>query len=720
MDAQSPMPNHQWLADARSRHRIDLQREGASKSSQNSYPKRAEEFIQWCLATFGSDRASWPIDAPARWYTVRGWTGKAQTYCNIANSALRAAIRWDRNQSVGGYELPDFEFPPSLAPPKRKPKVYFAGEQTPMSTVPANSTPEIILTNGAPSPETAASPAMSMPAYLPPQTEMATPGVTERPLARPRTVEKRQNVIRNTLGAMLPPGGKLKVYRVSDGTDKQNPGDRLLLSEPTEKDVRGYNDIATWIKDTIHNVIDPLTGARTSTVTYIVENYDDQERLLPPPRKVALANATGQTAPTNGMFSSNTPSVAAYTPATTSASPPPGGFVDEVMKGFVRKMERVDQWQEEQSRNHAAVIEKARSGDVNGAQMQWFLSQKPSPIDVKALIEDVMTKVSGIVDKSKELTAIPPFMPSPKDPFDSPLLGKLVEAATKRDAPPLLPAPPDPVAQMTAMMNIVRPPVDPAITALQVQLSSLTHELRDAKAKNPNNDPMAAFTMVKLLDDMMDRRMQKFGGGSAGVTEAITAAITSLPETIRELAKAGVMEPRPGRPGAETTPAAPAVQQQPRKLPSATAEQIGALRAIVGGALKGDDALVLNNVMALIVANSTAPVPWPDLNKELYQAIAQDVTTVDELGFVIQRLYMLPAFGGGALLREFPGAVRRATDILAWNFPVICERLNLPARELTGIETAPVNSQTTQKGPPVSEATDEVENEEPVVVAEAG
>ena len=703
--SNDPVPT--WLADVRDRFRQDLGREGASKSTQSGYPKRAQQFVAWCLANFGLDRSRWPIDAPARWYATKGWTGKSQMYGNIVSSALRAAMRWDRSQSGGaGFDIPDVNFPPSVAPPKRRPRTQEM-QMSDLETVPSPAfAPESAVVVAPTSDPPVA--VTAMPGYLPPQVETASPGMSERPLSRPRTVDKRQHV-RNSLGALLPPGGKLKIYRVSDGTDNAYPGERVLFSEPTEKDVRGYNDIATWIKDSIHDVKPALSGPRTVNTLYIVEQYDDQERLLPPPRRVILSNGSGGTgAQANGSGAA---------PLTIVPPPPPGGVVDEVMKGFVRKMERMDTWQEEQIRAHREVVDKARTGDINGAQMQWFMAQKPAPFDVKTIIEDVVSKVSDIVNKARDVAPAPmplmPALPPPKDPFDSPLMSQLVAAATKREIPAA--AAPDPIAQMTAMVGLIRPPVDPAVTALQSQVNALINELRDAKAKSPQNDPMNFFTMMKAMDDVMDRRIQKFGGNDTSVGSAIAAAITALPETIKALADSGAIQPRPDRPGVKTAPAQQQQQAQ-GKLLAATPAQIAALRGLLEGAQKGDDATVLNQVMALIVANGAAPAPWPELNKELYQAIAQEVTTVDEMGLVVQRLYGLPAFGGGALLKEFPGAIRRATDILAWNFPGICTKLKVPPRELIGIEAQTGAVQTELKEVPVEESSEEGAPEaEPVV-----
>lgn len=705
----SPIPN--WLADAHDRFKADLTREGAAKSTRTDYPRRAREFVQWCLTTFGPDRAAWPIDSPARWYVARGWVGKAQGYINLATSALRAAIRWDRSQQPGhGFDIPDVEFPPSITPPKRKPRTLVgdnvsndpnavaADVNTPNVTA-TPPVPQTVMPDGAP-----VTPAgvPNLPGYVAPSVDIA-PGITDRALAKPRAVDARRHVARNSLGALLPPGGRLRVYRTSDGTDKANPGDRVLFAEPTEKDVRGYNDIATWINETIHGVIEPLTGPRTSTTTYIVEQYDEQDRLLPPPRKIVLPNGgRGALQPMTNQVTS------LGNPPPSNGPPAPGGLVDEVMKSFVKRAERYDQWQEEQLRLHTEVVEKAQRGDPT-AQTQWILNQRPQPIDIKSLVEDVVTRVQDIVDKART-TATPPPAPAPlmlpppppaKDPLDSPLLQTLVAAATKREPLPPPPVAPDPVESFARIATILRPPVDPAVAALQSRLDQLTNELRDAKMKDPTKDPMNFFTMMKMMDDMVDRRMSRAGGGGGGIGEAIAEGIKALPEVVNALAQNQTMQPREGRPGAPQPQQAPRPQQAspqeqpqqaPQQPPAATPAQVTALRQLSEAASKNDDSGVLNALLAFIVANGAAPAPWPELNKELFNAIDKEITTSDELGYLIQRLYQLPAFGGGSLVREFPGVARKATDILAWNFPIICERLKIKPRELAGVpgvETAP-------------------------------
>lgn len=674
-----------------------LRNEGSAPTTQASYQQHAKRFLAWMLGR-GLTPEKLPPEVPEAYYTEQGW-GPGNSYRNLTTCALRAFIRFARNN---GINFPELTFPASIAPPRRKKKDPPPPTEEP--EMPETTVPNAFLGDVAPPSDASttivadqtkviatppASPADSIPAYHPPVPEMAPTEVPPPPsnlssMARPRTVDKRQTSARNPLGSLLPAGGTLRVYRVSDGTDGAGIGSRVPVNDFTETDLRGFKDIAVFIKEVVYAMQDPLT--RIATVTYVVEQWDDQGRMVPPPRRVQLPNT---------RFGSNAGSHEMVT-----SDPAAGGPVGALIASFVRRMDEFQTWQMEREKAREEAARGAGPDPLKMDQASWAAMVLDSkwrtpPIDVHALVSDTLAKIKEVTSMSPMTGANGQQVPVTVHTEDGRtvlgLLEKSMDKITEMRTAPVIPTAPvtDPIATAIKLHETFgQKGPDPAVVELReqnkqlrVQLDGITQQMNTPK---PTPGLMSQIKELEELDSFIARRT---GGGSSDLTSALTTLFEKLPEVVDSIAKlkAGTTVQAPNI--AEARAAAAKKTQAPPTPTDAMNEAFATL------ATATDDQGIVNGLTAVINAIATAPKPWPNMLGQLDKAF-KEVETVDELSNLV--LELIGACQQRGLLRKAPGVARRVTDALARNFDVVCQTIGHPSRTLSGVEV-PAENETEEE-----------------------
>lgn len=685
------------------------------RSTAREYARQARMFLAWTEHQ-GWQPSDIPQDAVESYFQARGFDAK-HTGRNLSRAGIRALLIWAPSYRLG---IPDLSLPDTVAPPKRKKK------EPPLSTIeetlPAaanlnGATPVFAAEPLAPAP-VAAAPVTVAPvsvtqaeeAPAPPVT-IAPPSANVFPMSKPRVTDKRVTTVRNPLGQLLPDGGTLRILRVSDGSDGAPPGKRVPVGDYQEPDLRGYNNIVPFIREVLHPSLPTL---RAPTLTYIVEQWDNQGRLIPPVHQIPIPNM----AAANGGVGAPGQATAGVTQSSVNAS------IEEHIRKFSTQVERIATAQSEAQKRYDDTLEKLKNGgDVNALTLQLLMERRPQVPDSKALMEEYLAKVKTTVQEVQPAMAPPAMAPSNLGQGENAsgvimdrLLDGLQEVNKALRAPPPVAqqAPPqDPLDLLMKARSILTPatpPVDPVVLELRAEIKEMRNKM-DGGPKSPTLAGMLAD--MAALDGYMQRKMG--GGGESSVAETLAAVMERMPETLQsiggliEKAKAGALAPpqiKQGTPG-KGTPASGTAQPTSLQTPPAVAQ---ALQALITA---DDDQGILNAVFGLIQSLAQSGPPWQKLVQEILGELQGRVDTIDELQSLVTKVFRLCQ--QRQLLIGNPGRASHIAIAIGRNFPLICSRIGVAPRSIAGVEvnyTEEASTAEAASGETVSNEEPEAEEEE--------
>lgn len=710
------------------------------KSTHRAYGPKVLRFSRW-MDLHGLGPSTLPADAPTQFYQWAGLLGSEKAADRgVYSSALRGFSRWLR---TSGHSVPELSFPVEAArlkKPKRPKEQSSQESSTPMTVAPETSASGAVhsdgngtggaayTSGGAPAPplvvpeqelsglstEPVTAPASvplvlaSTPAPLPPRPPvMPTSPSLGEPLKPQKSLDSRQDRARDPLRGLLPVGGLLRIYRVSDGSDGVAPGNRVLVGEYSSNDLDGHDSAQSFLRACVHSYLEPRL--RHPTTTYIVERVDDRGTRQGLPHKVAMATGTVAVDATPG----NTVAASNLDAASTGA--------EVVLRSQAEELRR--QLADERASWEARireVEERGKSGHGGGVDLfMWKMLMEREPPKPPS-VEELVGKLKAGVDE--ERTVLPPapvsfappppqFIPEPREDGTGQALERLTglverlateRMGSERAVPAPQPTPTDPVAlfqQSMAFLSQIVPkqtPVEqsPALVQMQQMISQQSQQIATLTAKLEGGGDIAKeVSKMRTLQQLMRELSGDAGGGASGFLEQAFQALPDVLDGIAKVVKAGRFTPLSEQP-LTTKPekGKPQGPQQNKQIPPLAVEALRQMAA----ALPGADAVVVNGMFKLIEALHSDQVFVP-LGQKMIQRL-QAVQTKSEL----RQLVGLILEACGAKQLATPEMTDKITQAMFMRFAEVSAQLGQSRRlvdDEAGEDSAGVDSSDTPVAP---------------------
>ena len=705
----SPLPEfHQQVRD---QFYAALIAGGTKSRTAEEYARQVKMFLAWAVQSGYAELGTLPQDALERYYAYRSF-GPNNTARNLPRAAVHALLEWVPR---AGVPLPAIDLPPSVSIPKRVHVTTVPAPTYPSASevlAAAQPTPQPPSVQGPPAgaPPSASSgpPPVPSPSPSPPQAPQAFPAPTYpvpstvRPMAPPRLTDTRRP--RNSMiAALMPEGGYVEILRVSDGSDGNPPGTRIPIGIYRERDLRGYSKIENFVREAVHP---QQPSHRGPTMTYIVEQYNGAGALVPPIHQFPLPTsgsglADGPTGPSAGWLGDFT-----GTPGLPRSGNP---AVDAVVKTFVGRIERMEALALEDRKRMTETLDRVQKKAVEGGDMQALMmtlmmerSRQPETASIRDTMNEFAQRLAGVGGGGlggQPITMAPVPVPGSDATV---VLGDLLKTTmTARPAAPP-PAPPDPFDMMTKAKNLFAPPAAPADPQMALMHETVKRLSDQNTALLTKLDQSKAVTWVDKMEelDKFDTMLQRRIAGNVGAVEVVGALVEKLPEVVKAVGdlvqqwKAGKLPAlTAGSPNAPVgaQPAGPTKIQVPEAI----------AKAVDVFAESRTEQEVLNNLRGLIIAMAQAGAPFTKLLEEFRTLLAEDVDTWDELTGVVVTL--LKITGGKTWLTKYPNLARDFAEVIARNFPAVCQSLSIPPRALLGLPAREAPAAPTAREAPAAE-----------------
>lgn len=701
---------HGALVEQFRQHLVDNHSAPSTVSTYTSYAAAVLEYAE----KTNTPLQELPSDLPERVYRALGYKEKNPRR-NAGNAALRAFAGWA--QTTGVY-LPVLTYPPTITPPRggRRPlrvpqeEIHMADREVPVVATTSGANGATVAEPPVPPAEPPAPPAVpagapalaptsaaSAPLEAQPAAASSTtspepalrlvqseppPTTPPPPATRPSIQRSRAPgtyvpaVARDPVRALLPEGGTLRVERRSDGSDGMDPGSLLHIGDYGQNDLAGYLDIKPFIQQQIHSRFPAL---RSPVTTYVCQPYDVQGRAAPPRAMIMLQSTMGAAGP--------------------------GSFDTHATAALLARQYETDSRKQEEE--HAADYAKAKK---EGASEQvLFLMQQQFQQAQRTERTAAKAEMQALIERAGRQHEGPPPGGYPPGTYPPPPAGWSRSPGTlgSLDGPPattageiasvlrpftdmvtpvmsavvsskLAPPQRDPLLELL-LKHMLEPSANPMIAELKTQITRLEDKLaRASDSKPPTAAWQEAMANIAALDNLIDKRLERFGGGPTSPVEVLDKVIEKLPEILDSFGRL-----KAGQVAAPKLGAGTEGRKQERALPP-QAEQ--AIRDIYA-AKPDEEQRILNSVFAFVTGLAQNPHFQP-LTKQVLAHLRDDVETPEDVRALVLSIFR--QVGAREMMKSQPKFVEKTANVLVKHWAAVYGALfpKAPVKPLAGIEEA--------------------------------